>query len=183
MEEKSHLRILVSKNPGYHQRCQLTTLNLRSRGVSCAFMNYFQVRKEVSLSPSTMQWKWSDHRNIRNKGPENYFDILLSCFIRSLDSLGTVCLICTYQVYTLLGLRSQPPLDPSWLVYALGLFGLCETIPADSTPRWCHFCVNALFLWGILINYLLLSMWCERYCSIISWTDKGSCFVSDDNGS
>lgn len=79
-------------------------------------MNYFQVRKEMSLSPSTMQWKWSDHGIIRNKEPENYFDFLLSCFNRSLDSLGTVCLIYTDQVYTLyclLGLRSQPPLDPS----------------------------------------------------------------------
>lgn len=80
MEKESHLGVLLSEDPEDDCPPQLTTLTLCPRGVNCSEELLSNNGKEVYLSASKAQGKWSEYRNIGNIESGNYFDFLWSCF-------------------------------------------------------------------------------------------------------
>lgn len=71
------LGVLLSEDPEDDWPPQLTTLQ---GSKLCSEELLSNNGKEVYLSASKVQGKWSEYRNIRNIEPGNYFDFLWSCF-------------------------------------------------------------------------------------------------------
>lgn len=129
-------------------------MNLCSRELRHTRMDCSQVLVgKISFSIPKTQLKWNDYRYIRNIGPENYSEFLVSCFDKMPeeqfgDNVSHACWARVNSLlvwHGLLGVRQESAssrLHQGWLVDALRLSVFCKIIPAGRTGL-----ADLIFVW------------------------------------